>query len=209
MNGDQRQVIEIKYILSILGYALIVYPLKRFVFPFYHWMLENIYLFMATLIGYILLYLYDFDIQKIITELTNKTIENDMPFWTWVFNPILSLGGFDISPVEIILYGIIVMACARLLLLIRGVFRQVKQVFGDFLIVVMWVYYTLSGNAENSVLLITRDEVKAKLQMYVVIFIVLALAILYVIGQNALFNPVDIPDQIVIANTTFNKPPGI
>lgn len=175
---------DIKYAISILAYVVFLYPLKRFLIPLWLFLLDNAQAFWSTVVILVLLYMYDFNIMRFVDELIDKISDNDMWVVTWFFSPWVDVLGFPISPADILLFFLLCIAATKLYAGIRMGWVQIRRFFGDFLIVVLWVYYRLRGETENSVVLISKDEAKNILWMYFIILVVLVLSVAVVIGPN-------------------------
>jgi hypothetical protein len=177
--------------------------MKRFIFPFYYWALKNAYMFAAFLAGYLLLYLYDFDYQRLGTELSTKLVNSDKWFLEWLITPLV----WWVTPLHIILGATLFLLIMKIYEVIWLFFKQIKQLSGDLLISVMWCYYLCIGDKENSVMLITKDEAKSKMYMYTIIAVVLILLLIIMVGQRIIINPFgEVPANMTIGNQTIEIP---
>ncbi|MCJ7697711.1 MAG: hypothetical protein MUO73_05220 [Thermoplasmata archaeon] len=200
-------VTELKYFISIIGYILVVYPIKRFIYPILTWVIQNAYLFGMILFCYIGLYLYNWDLSKIANDLTIKLFSEDI----WVINqlitPFIIIGEYPISLAVILLSILTMIVLIKIYELIKLLFKQIKQVLGDVLLVTLWCYYKLLGKQEESVMLISGSEAKIKLYMYAIIFIVIVISASVIIIPKLLFNPTTISTPLIINNTSIDLQP--
>lgn len=166
-----------KYLFSILGYIFIIYPLKRFIIPFSKYILESGYFLSSLFLGYMLFYVFDFNSDKLSGALQERFLR-DIWIFKWMITPLITIMGIEISPLTILNLIIIFFIIIKIIEIIKLVFDKVKQTFGDVLLVLLWCYYTLAGETENSVLLITKDEAKTKIYMYFIILLTIIVCII-------------------------------
>lgn len=200
---------ELKYILSILGYVFIIYPIKRFVYPFFKYYIHEADMLFLVLVVYTGLYLYDFDIQRLATELSTKLVKENAPLIMWFFTPLMTIWAFKIYPLDFIILGFFIVIVIKLYEMVSAFYKQIRLVAGDVLLVTLWCYFTLVGKKELSVMLITSEEAKHKLAMYFLIALVLVISFILVLAPNLLMNtlfPVNIPSAITVNNTTIDSP---
>lgn len=200
---------KLKYNFSILAYIFVIYPIKRFIYPVFTILIKESYMLLFIGVGYTLFYLYDWDPQHLATDLANKIINEDIWAIEWFFSPLITIGLIEVSPASLVLVclgGIIII---RTYLVFRKLYRQFKMVAGDILLVLLWCYYTVAGKKELSVMLISADEAKHKIVMYLIIGLVLILSIIMVFAPNLMINqfvPVNVPSQIILNNTSIETP---
>lgn len=202
---------ELKYAISLLGFIFIVYPLRTYVIPFWLWVLENASTFWSMALIWVILYLYDYNLTELAQTFANKVVDQDIWIFTWMLTPLVSFWGYGIQPVSVILFIMAMIAFTKVYQLFRVAFTQFKKMFGDVLIVVLWVYYRLTGQRENAVMLITGDEAKNKLVMYVLILIVLLLSVAFLALPNLMMSTVTHTPMTNMSLTVYNETynPGI
>lgn len=175
---DESLQTKFRYFIYIAIYICIIYPVKRFFIPLYAWLVNNVYMFffLISMTGW--LYMYDFDIKRLSFELSDKLLKQNLDAIKWAFTPIITIFGYALSPLNILILLVILALVIKIVLMLRIFANRIKTIFGDVLVVVLWCYYTLFGDRENSVLLITKDEAKIKIYMYVILAIVIGVVVL-------------------------------
>lgn len=199
----EKILLELKYILSMLGFVLIVYPIRRFIVPFLNFLQKEAYMFGMLLFFYAGLYMYDFNATRMINDFTNKLITEDMWFIEWLATPVIPALGRYSCPwalVYVILLGILAI---KIYQLFQVAWRQINMMFGDLLLVLLWCYYRITGNEEESVLLISSDEAKNKAAMYGIIVLIIV-AIVALVALKALYlNAYTADESFMIGNDSI------
>jgi hypothetical protein len=175
---------ELKYFISLAVFILIIYPFKTFIIPFWLFILDNATMFWSGAIILVGLYLYDFNAGLLVSTLIHKLINEDFWIYTWFFSPQVDILSRPISPADVVLFFLGCVIVTKLYKLVKVSWVHFRRVFGDILIVMLWGYYKLRGLEENSMMLITSDEAKGKIWMYILIIVVIILSICLIIGPN-------------------------
>lgn len=187
MDKD-KLIEELKYLASIIGFITIIYPLKRFIIPFWTFLLNSSATLWAMGLIWICLYMYDYDITKFCQTFVDKLMrEYGSEVVSFFIDPVVIVFGYEITWAHGILALLFMVFITRLYQVAKLGWVQLKRLFGDILIVLLWLYYRIRGQNENAVMLINRDELKNKLWMYIIIVVVLILSIAFVVLPNVMF----------------------
>lgn len=145
----------------------------------------------------------DFDIITMVTTFFDKLLTENNWLIEWFLTPVVNVPFVDTSPAMILVVSMFIVLAVKITEMIRIMFTQIKMIFGDVLIAILWIYYTVFGHSDKSVMLITKDEAKAKMHMYLVIAVVIAIVAAGMMLPN-LISPVNTASDLVINNSTVD-----
>ena len=195
----EKIVLELKYLLSILSFVFIVYPIRRFIVPLLNYLQKEAYLFGMILFFYGGLYMYDFNATRMINDFTNKLVTEDMWFIQWLITPIVPdvVYSCPFMAVYAVLVGVLMIKVYQLF---QVAWRRINMLFGDLLLVMLWCYYKIIGNEEESVMLVSSDEAKNKAAMYGIIVLIVGLIIVFVAVKILYLNTYTADESFLIGN---------
>lgn len=190
----EKIMLELRYILSILGFVVIVYPVRRFIVPALNYLQKEAYLFALLLFFYAGLYMYDFNLTAMINAFFVKLLAEDMWFIEWMITPVIPWLDIYSSPFMLVFAVLVGILMIKIYQLVLVAWRQINMLFGDLLLVLLWCYYRMTGNEEESVMLISSDEAKNKAAMYGIILLI-AVIIVAVVAVKVLYLNVYTADE--------------
>lgn len=194
---------DIKFYLSCAFFILVVYPVKRVIIPVLTILRDQAYFFLSLLIGFVLIYLYDYDIDKIIRDfMTKMSIENSA-FLQWLVTPLF----FDSVFLAPLVICVFIAAGCSFVKLVSGWVRILKVAAGivaDGILAILYVYYTITGNQELSTVCSTnKDERRTKIVVYSLVCLLLAGVIAFVLLTMKTELQTVLTSTNVMLNATF------
>ena len=171
---------DIKFWISTAVFFCVVYPTKKIVIPILLIIEEQAYLYLSILTGFVLLYLYDYDIDKIITDFVSKLSTEDGWFLQWLFTPLF--GQVLFCPFCLCIFIAIAYSFARVGEGWIKMFRILARVVADGILAILYVYYTATGNIELSTICSNgKDERRMKIIVYSAVGILVILVFAFVL----------------------------
>jgi len=206
MHKDEL-VLEFKYFLSILGFAFIVYPIRRFIVPTLKFIQQNAYglAFIGTF--YAGLYLYDFNASRLFNDFFNKLLKEDMWAVQWFMSPFLTIGFIEISPALVFLWILLGILCLKVFQLLHQAWDGVRVMFGDLLLLMLWCYYRISGRTEESVMLISSDEAKNKAALWGIVILTVIIIVGLMAAKLYFYQPYSMNETLFIGNESIPSQP--
>jgi len=206
MHKDEL-VLEFKYFLSILGFALIVYPIRRFIVPTLKFIQQNAYGFAFVGTFYAGLYLYDFNASRLFNDFFNKLLTEDMWAIEWLMSPFLTIGFLEISPALVFLWILLGILCLKVFQLLNQAWVGVRVMFGDLLLLMLWGYYRLAGRTEESVMLISSDEAKNKAALWGIVILIVIIIVGLMAAKLYFYQPYSMNETLFIGNESIPSQP--
>jgi hypothetical protein len=90
-------------------------------------------------------------------EFAKKIIENHTNI-LWIITPLVTIFGYDITPLHCIFVGLILLLLYRISMVIKDIFDMIKTISGHILMVSLWLWFTVIGNQEKAIMYITSPE---------------------------------------------------
>jgi hypothetical protein len=146
---------------------------------------ENIYIFAALVLMWV-----NFTITGSPAEanrmLSEKIRANPNGF-LWLVQPVITVGGFDVTPIVLVTILIFLLLIYRAYDVISQVWDTLKMWAGHILMISLWGWYTLIGNKEKSLMFLRNpDEQRSLLIFYGLVMLVIIAVFGLLILQNML-----------------------
>lgn len=194
---------DIKFWIASAIFFGVTYPLKKVVIPTLIIIKEQAYILLAGLLCFVLLYLYDYNLDKIITDFVVKVGANDSWFLQWIITPLV----FDsVFTTPLMMCVIVALACSLVNLGMGWVklFKIAAGIISDGILAILYVYYTLAGNNELSTICSTnKDERRTKIVVYFLVAMLFAAVIVYVIVTGKSGIETTLTSTNILLNVTF------
>lgn len=194
---------DIKFWISSAFFFGVAYPLKKVIIPILLIIREQVYLYLSILTGFVLIYLYDYNIDKIITDFITKMSVEDSWFIQWLFTPLLFK---EMLTCPFILCLFITIACSFVNLGYGWIrmFKIATRVLADAILAVLYVYYVVTGNKESSTICSSgHDEQRTKIIVYFLVGIFAIAVIVFVVLTMKTELQTTVTSTQVILNASF------
>ena len=171
---------DIKFFASTIIFFCVMYPLKKIIIPILLIIREQAYLYLSILTGFVLLYLYDYDIDKIIRDFVTKISIEDGWFLLWIFKPLM-FEDMLTCPFAIVIFIAVSCSIVKVGSGWIKMFNLAARVVADGILAILYVYYMISGNSELSTICSKGDdERRTKIIVYSAVGILIVLIFTFV-----------------------------
>ncbi len=154
---------KVKMAFAIFLYFCIIYPIQFIIYPIIRIIYTNIYLFFIWFFFWAMAIMGVFD--NFNETFSQKIIEKHIDLM-WIIKPIITIFGFEITPITILMVIMVLLLIYRMGEVILSTIDMIKVILGQTLMAVLWLWFTIFGDKDRAVMFIQSPNERRSILIF-------------------------------------------
>lgn len=153
---------------------LLVLPILRYITPLFRWVKANLWFFVSGILFWYILRINNLDIHSFAYSFVEELKDTGF-IWLLVYQ--INIGSYSITVLEGVVAALLLCTVVWSWEQIQLAYQGLKQVFGDCVLLSLWIYFQIFGKKDQAVICIGEGESKQRAIMWIFLIVVLAIYI--------------------------------